>query len=220
MKILLTHVLVELLAFSSTSSATNATSFRNSATTKALPTFARPCCGRHRPTKPYHSGIHRNAYHESVYAALACNHGASTSDMFHAFALHHSDEPERLRWYLRLTEGNDVQEKQTVGAILGRLMGTLARGSDSGRWHGGPDPLALAIVGLFQPPVLLCVKDKQTLLKIGEYRGEECYWVVERDLLEVGRAEKLVAERIGEFKEALERTIRAVEARDNVYLYG
>lgn len=220
MKILFRHVLVGLLAFTRASSATNTPSLRNSATTRALPTFARPRCGRHRPTMSYHSGIHRGAYQESVYAALACNHDASSSDMFHAFALHQSDDPERLRWYLRLTEDYAAQENQTVGAVLGRLMGALARGSDSGRWHGGPDPLALAIVGLFQPPVLRCVKDKQALLKIGEYRGEECDWAAERDLLEVGQAEKLVVERIRELREALERTLRAVEERDDVYLYG
>jgi hypothetical protein len=167
---------------------------------------------------PYHSGIYREAYRKTIYAALACNHDASTSDMFRAFALRQGDEPERLRWYLRLTEGNVAQETQSVGAVLARLTAALARGTASGRW--GPDPLAQAIVGLFQPPVLRCVRNREMLRRIGVYRGEGCNWAAERDLLRVGWAERAVVDRMAEFREALERTLRAVEERDEVYLYG
>ena len=46
---------------------------------------------------PYHGGVYGQAYQKTGYARLGCNHDASMSEMFHAFALKHKDDPDRLR---------------------------------------------------------------------------------------------------------------------------
>jgi hypothetical protein len=68
-------------------------------------TSPRPDCGRNRLAMPYHTGERYEAYKNTPYGWLGCNHNASASEAFHAFALKHQDEPARLRRYLRLAEG-------------------------------------------------------------------------------------------------------------------
>ncbi len=63
----------------------------------SLSTFVWPRCGRNRLTMPYHGGVYGQAYQKTGYARLGCNHDASVSEMFHAFALKHKDDPDRLR---------------------------------------------------------------------------------------------------------------------------
>ena len=100
--------------------------------------------------------------------------------------------------------------------MLAELMRTLAWGDDE--W--GHDPLAHALAVLFQPPVVRYVCDRQSLWRIGVYRLERCGWEADRELLQAGRADRAVLERVGEFREALEGTLRAIGGRDEVYLFG
>ena len=99
---------------------------------------------------------------------------------------------------------------------MAELMGTLIWGHEE--W--GHDPLAHSLAVLFQPPVVRCVRDRQSLWRIGVYRLERCNWEADRELLQAGWADRAVLERVREFREALEETLRAVEGRDEVYLFG
>ena len=164
---------------------------------------------------PYHGGVYCQAYLTTDYARLGCNHDASVSEVFHAFALKHKDDPNRLRWYLRLTE-HPRKRQSPGGTVLAELMETLTWGD--GEW--GHDPLAHALAVLFQPPVMRYVRDRQSLWRIGVYRLERCGWEADRELLQAGRADRAVLETAEEFREALERTLRAIEGRDEVYLFG
>ena len=47
----------------------------------SLSTFVWPRCGRNRLTMPYHGGVYCQAYQNTDYARLGCNHDAGVSEM-------------------------------------------------------------------------------------------------------------------------------------------
>ncbi|KAK4119425.1 hypothetical protein N657DRAFT_259989 [Parathielavia appendiculata] len=187
----------------------------------------RPSCGRNRPPMLYHTSEYYKAYKKTPYGWLGCNHNASTSEAFHAFALKYKDEPDRLRAYLRLAE-RLLDYSRSVGVGFQELIMALTRTPNGlGELKGvgsRVDPLGAAVVLFFQPPSVRCWLDQEILREIGSDVASNwessCRLVSDQELLTRLGAESMIVRVVGQFKDALKRTLRAIEVRDEVFLSG
>ncbi|KAK4097003.1 hypothetical protein N658DRAFT_489532 [Parathielavia hyrcaniae] len=132
----------------------------------------RPNCGRNRPPMSYHISDHYAAYKNTPYGWLGCNHDASASEAFHAFALKHRDEPDRLMTYLGLAE-RLVGNTRSVGGGFQELIVALRTPNGGQAEHervgagSRVDPLGAAVVLFLQPPSVRCWLDREILREIG-----------------------------------------------------
>jgi hypothetical protein len=187
-------------------------------------TSPRPNCGRNPPAMPYHTGERYEAYKNTPYGWLGCNHNASASEAFHAFALKHQDEPDRLRRYLRLVEWVTLTESQSAkrggGEGFAKLMRVITSGDDDPDSGFDHDPLANALALFFHPPSIRCSLDAEIRVRIGAVPVEACDPDADRCLLSAECADGLIRRTVGEFEAALRQTLRAVEAGDHMFLFG
>jgi hypothetical protein len=218
--------------------ATLQTVFVNKPTIKASPipysTASRPNCGRNRPPMPYHTSEYYEAYKNTPYGWLGCNHNANASEAFLAFALKLRDEPARLQEYLRLAQ-RVVDHTRPVGMgfqeLIMALTGTMndLDGKETGGGSAKVDRLGAAVVLFFHPPSVRCWLDRGILREIGlesardssvTEGGGPCRLVRDRELLTRRGAERMILRAVGEFREALVQTLKAIVLGDKVFLFG
>jgi hypothetical protein len=186
---------------------------------------------------PYHTSKYYEAYKNTPYGWLGCNHNANASEAFLAFALKLRGEPDGLQLYLRLAQrvldhtrpvGMGFQE--LIMALTGR---TTTQNDLDGEGHmrgsAGVDRLGAAVVLFFHPPSVRCWLDRGILREIGvdsawglSISGEvgTCRLVRDRELLTKSGAERMIMQAVEEFRDALARTLRAIAAGDKMFLFG